>query len=163
MTKTYIKKVTFALNGESFTVDISHHWSLLDLIRERFGLTGAKKGCDRGECGSCTILVDDLAINSCQMLALDIENKAVTTIEGLGNPSDLHPIQKAFLENDSGQCGYCTPGFVMSVLGLLKQNPCPNDTQITKALQGNLCRCNAYGRILKGIQDVVKNYKSDTI
>ena len=163
MTKAYIKKVTFVLNGETCTEDISHHWSLLDLIRERFGLTGAKKGCDRGECGSCTILVDDLAINSCQMLAVDIEDKAITTIEGLGNPSDLHPIQKAFLANDSGQCGYCTPGFVMSVLGLLRQNPSPNETHITKALQGNLCRCNAYGRILKGIQDVVENYKSDTI
>ena len=121
MTNRYIKKVKFVLNGKSVTVDISHHWSLLHLIRERFGLTGAKKGCDRGECGSCTILVDDLAINSCQMLALDIENKAVTTIESLGNPSDLHPIQKAFLKNDSGQCGYCTPGFVMSILGLLSK------------------------------------------
>lgn len=163
MTKAYIKKVTFVLNGKACTEDISHHWSLLDLIRERFGLTGAKKGCDRGECGSCTILVDDLAINSCQMLAVDIKDKAITTIEGLGNPSDLHPIQKAFLANDSGQCGYCTPGFVMSVLALLRQNPSPNETHITKALQGNLCRCNAYGRIFKGIQDVVKNYKSDTI
>ena len=162
MTRKHIKKVAFVLNGESFTLDVYHHWSLLQLIRERFGLTGAKKGCDRGECGSCTVLVNNLAVNSCQMLALDIENKTITTIEGLGSPSDLHPIQKAFLKNDSGQCGYCTPGFVISILGLLRENPSPSHNQISKAVQGNLCRCNAYGRILKGIEDAVKDCDPET-
>ena len=162
MTRKYIKNVTFVLNGESFTLDVYHHWSLLQLIRERFGLTGAKKGCDRGECGSCTVLVNNLAVNSCQMLALDTENKVITTIEGLGSPSDLHPIQKAFLKNDAGQCGYCTPGFVISILGLLRQNPSPNSKEISKAIQGNLCRCNAYGRILKGIEDAVKDCDGET-
>ena len=96
------------------------------------------------------------------MLALDIENKTITTIEGLGSPSDLHPIQKAFLKNDSGQCGYCTPGFVISILGLLRENPSPSHNQISKAVQGNLCRCNAYGRILKGIEDAVKDCDPET-
>ncbi len=162
MAEEHIKTIAFVLNGKSFTVDVFHHWTLLHMIRKRFGLTGAKTGCDRGECGSCTVLVDDLAINSCQLLALNIENKSVTTIEGIGTSINLHPIQKAFLKNDSGQCGYCTPGLVMSILGLLRQNPSPNETEITTALQGNLCRCNAYGRILKGVHDAIKEYKLDT-
>ena len=125
--------------------------TLLRLLRDILDLTGAKVGCDRGECGACTVVVNGEPVYSCQMLALQAQGKDVVTVEGLADGEGLHPIQRAFLEEDAGQCGYCTPGFVMSAYALLRRNPSPSEGQIREALQGNLCRCNAYGRIIRGV------------
>lgn len=141
------------VNGESHSLQVRHHWTLLDVIRERLDLTGSKKGCDRGECGSCTVLLEGKPVYSCQILAVQVGSRPVVTIEGLGdgtgNPDGMDPVQRAFLEQDGGQCGFCTPGFVMSTRALLEQNPHPTEAEIRQALSGNLCRCNAYGRIIE--------------
>ena len=129
-----------------------HHWTLLDVLREQLDLTGAKRGCDRGECGSCTVLLEGRPVYACQLLALQAAGRAVVTVEGLTRGAALDPVQQAFLENDGGQCGFCTPGFVMSARALLDSNPRPTDDDIRQALAGNLCRCNAYGRILQSVR-----------
>ena len=143
--------MSLKVNGRVRNVDAAHHWTLLRLLRDILDLTGAKTGCDRGECGACTVVVNEQPVYACQMLALQARGKEVVTVEGLANGDALHPIQRAFLEEDAGQCGYCTPGFVMSAYALLHRNPTPTESQIRDALQGNLCRCNAYGRIIRGV------------
>ena len=143
--------ISLKINGRVRNVDAAHHWTLLRLLRDILDLTGAKVGCDRGECGACTVVVNGEPVYSCQMLALQAQGKDVVTVEGLADRDALHPIQRAFLEEDAGQCGYCTPGFVMSAYALLRRNPSPSEGQIREALQGNLCRCNAYGRIIRGV------------
>ena len=159
--------LTLDVNGQSRSVQVRHHWTLLDVIREQLDLTGSKRGCDRGECGSCTVLLDGKPVYSCQILAVQVGRRPVVTIEGLGveglsvegpaggGPADidnLDSVQRAFLENDGGQCGFCTPGFVMSARALLDANPNPTDEEIRQALSGNLCRCNAYGRIIESVR-----------
>ncbi len=159
--------LTLDVNGQSRSVQVRHHWTLLDVIREQLDLTGSKRGCDRGECGSCTVLLDGKPVYSCQILAVQVGRRPVVTIEGLGveglsvegpaveGPADidnLDSVQRAFLENDGGQCGFCTPGFVMSARALLDTNPNPTDEEIRQALSGNLCRCNAYGRIIESVR-----------
>ncbi len=148
--------LTLNVNGQPRAVTIRHHWTLLDVIREQLDLTGSKKGCDRGECGSCTVLLDGQPVYACQVLAMQVGGRPVVTIEGLGdgtpNPEGMDPVQRAFLENDGGQCGFCTPGFVMSTRALLNHNPNPGDGEIRQALSGNLCRCNAYGRIIESVK-----------
>ena len=129
-----------------------HHWSLLDVLRDVLGLTGAKRGCDRGECGSCTVLLDGAPVNACQALAMRAHGCDVLTVEGLAPAGELSPLQQAFLDEDGGQCGFCTPGFVMATRALLDRNPAPTDAKIREALSGNLCRCNAYGRILASVR-----------
>ena len=143
--------MSLKVNGRVLNVDAAHHWTLLRLLRDILDLTGAKTGCDRGECGACTVVVNEQPVYACQMLALQAQGKEVVTVEGLADRDALHPIQRAFLEEDAGQCGYCTPGFVMSAYALLRRNPSPSEEQIREALQGNLCRCNAYGRIIRGV------------
>ena len=143
--------MSLKVNGRVRNVDAAHHWTLLRLLRDILDLTGAKTGCDRGECGACTVVVNGQPVFACQMLALQARGKEVVTVEGLAERDALHPIQRAFLEEDAGQCGYCTPGFVMSAYALLCRNPTPTESQIRDALQGNLCRCNAYGRIIRGV------------
>ncbi len=143
--------MSLKVNGRVRNVDAEHHWTLLRLLRDILDLTGAKTGCDRGECGACTVVVNGQPVYACQMLALQARGKEVVTVEGLAERDALHPIQRAFLEEDAGQCGYCTPGFVMSAYALLRRNPAPTESQIRDALQGNLCRCNAYGRIIRGV------------
>ena len=133
-------------------MDAAHHWTLLRLLRDVLDLTGAKVGCDRGECGACTVAVDGQPVYACQMLAMQARGKEVVTVEGLASGEGLHPVQQAFLEEDAGQCGYCTPGFVMAAYALLLRNPSPTEGEIREALAGNLCRCNAYGRILEGVK-----------
>ena len=144
------------VNGISHSVQVRHHWTLLDVIREQLDLTGSKKACDRGECGSCTVLLDNKPVYSCQILAVQVGSRPVVTIEGLGDgtgdPAGMDLVQKAFLDNDGGQCGFCTPGFVMSTRALLNDNPNPTDDEIRQALSGNLCRCNAYGRIIESVR-----------
>ena len=150
------------INGQVRQVDSAHHWTLLRLLREVLDLTGAKVGCDRGECGACTVSVDGQPVYACQMLALQARGKEVVTVEGLAGEDSLHQVQQAFLEEDSGQCGYCTPGFVMAAYALLLRNPSPSDGEIREALAGNLCRCNAYGRIIAGVKAAAVAMKEHT-
>lgn len=140
------------VNGEAHAVDVRHHWTLLRVLRESLGLTGAKRGCDRGECGACTVLLDGNPVYSCQMLAMQAVGRSITTVEALGDSEDLDVIQQAFLDNDGAQCGYCTPGFLLSAKALLDSVPEPTDEDIRQALSGNLCRCNAYGRIIESVK-----------
>ena len=140
------------VNGQSYPVEVRHHWTLLDVLREQLDLTGSKRGCDRGECGSCTVLLAGQPVYSCQILAVQVGSRPIVTIEGLGDLGDLDPVQQAFLDNDGGQCGFCTPGFVMSARALLDANPNPSEDEIRQALSGNLCRCNAYGRIIESVK-----------
>lgn len=144
--------LTLQVNGQQHSVQVRHHWTLLDALREQLDLTGAKRGCDRGECGSCTVLLDGQPVYSCQILAMQVGPRSVVTIEGLAGDAALDAAQQAFLEQDGGQCGFCTPGFVMSARALLDANPNPDDSEIRQALSGNLCRCNAYGRIIESVK-----------
>ena len=144
-------RINIEVNGQSHDLEVDTRWTLLHVLREELGLTGAKRGCDRGECGACTVLLDDLPVNACMTLAATISGSSIRTVEGLSSPDTLHPVQQAFLENDGAQCGYCTPGFLMSATALLEQNPSPTDEEIRSALAGNICRCNAYGAIIRSV------------
>jgi aerobic-type carbon monoxide dehydrogenase small subunit (CoxS/CutS family) len=145
--------ITLNVNGAERRLEVDHRWTLLRVLRQELALTGAKRGCDRGECGACTVLVDGLPVYSCSMLALQVGARPVRTVEDLDRGGDLDPLQRAFLANDGGQCGYCTPGFLMSATALLESNPTPSVAEIRIALAGNLCRCNAYGRIIASVSD----------
>ncbi|HEY7061922.1 MAG TPA: 2Fe-2S iron-sulfur cluster-binding protein [Chloroflexota bacterium] len=145
--------VTLRVNGEARTVMVDPRTTLLDALRERLALTGTKKGCDRG---ACTVLVDGQRINSCLTLAIMHEGQAITTIEGLAQGDDLHPVQAAFLECDAFQCGYCTPGQIMSAVALLDEGHVGSDAEIAEWMSGNICRCGAYNHILAAIQDVAQ-------
>ena len=145
-------RITLEVNGRRRDLEVGHHWTLLRTLREELGLTGSKRGCDRGECGACTVLLDGKPVYSCQMLALQVGPRAVSTVESLGTVERLHPLQAAFLENDGSQCGFCAPGFLMSAKALLDANPTPTEAQVRAALSGNICRCNAYGRIIASVQ-----------
>lgn len=144
-------EITFTLNGKEHCIEADTRWTLLYLLREEFDLTGTKRGCDMGECGTCTVLLDGLPINACQVLVASISACRVTTIESLSSDGNLHPLQVAFLENDGAQCGFCTPGFIMSAIPLMEMDTQITRDQISEALGGNLCRCNAYGAILDSV------------
>ena len=145
-------QVQLQVNGQTHELTIPGHWTLLDALRETLDLTGSKRGCDRGECGSCTVLLDGKPVYSCITLAAQVRGRSVVTVEGLSHDGRLDPVQQAFLDEDGGQCGFCTPGFLMSARALLDANPHPSDAEIREALSGNLCRCNAYGRILQSVR-----------
>jgi len=149
---SYHSKITLNINGQTKILEVDHRWTVLDVLRNLLDLTGAKRGCNQGECGSCTVLLEGKPINSCQFLAIQADQKNITTIESLNQSQILHPIQQSFLEYDGAQCGFCTPGILMSVKALLDENPDPSIEQIKESLSGNLCRCNAYGRIIKSVQ-----------
>ena len=140
-----------AVNGGSHTLQVEPRWTLLHLLREVMDLTGAKTGCDRGECGACTVLLNGAPVYPCMLLALQAQGAAVTTVEGLGTPEHLNPVQEAFVQEDGAQCGFCTPGFILSAEALLRRSPAPTEEEVRRALAGNLCRCNAYGRILAAV------------
>lgn len=140
-------KVQLAINGNTYNVLVEPRWSLLYVLREIIGQTGTKIGCDRGECGACTVLIDDLPRYSCLILAVEAENHAITTVEGLMNGEELGPVQTVFAENDAFQCGYCTPGQIMAVEGLLRKIESPSSDEIRRGCSGNLCRCGAYQNI----------------
>lgn len=147
------RRISFLLNGEVQELEVQDHWSLLHLLREELGLTGTKEGCGSGECGACTVLVDGKAVNSCLYLAVEVEGKEVLTIEGLAAPDGtLHPLQRAFVEQGAIQCGFCTPGMIMSAKALLDENPSPTEEEIRHALAGNLCRCTGYLHILRAVR-----------
>ena len=146
----------FAVNGYQRELAFDVRTSLLDLLRERLGLTGAKKGCDHGQCGACTVLIDGRRVLSCLTLAAAAQGKSITTIEGLANNGDLHPMQQAFIDHDAFQCGYCTPGQIMSAIGCVNEGHADTDDDIREYMSGNLCRCAAYPNIV----DAVKQARS---
>ena len=144
--------VSFTLNGEPIDVLVDDNTTLLDLLRDQIGLTGTKKGCEEGECGACTVIIDDRPVNSCVTLARDVEGCTVITIEGLAQNGVLTPIQQQFIDQWAFQCGYCTPGMIMSATALLNRNPHPTELEIREAIEGNLCRCTGYQKIIEAIQ-----------
>ena len=142
-------RVTFTLNGRRRRVMVETRWSLLFVLRERLGMTATKVGCERGECGACTVLINDVPRYACMTLAIEAEGAKVTTLEGLMKGEELGPVQQAFAEEDAFQCGYCTPGQIMAVEGLLRATPNPSSEEIRAAMAGNLCRCGTYTHIFK--------------
>ncbi len=144
--------ITVHLNHEPRTFDVNPHETLLHLLREKARLTGTKCGCDLGECGACTVILDGRAVNSCCVLAEQINGRRVETIEGLGTPASPHPLQQAFMDTGAIQCGFCTPGMILSAAALLNQNPTPGKADIQKALSGNLCRCTGYAKIIEAVE-----------
>src|SRR5204863_8163326 len=146
-------KVNFKINGKDYTLDIDPRTTLLDALREKLHLTGSKKGCDHGQCGACTVLVNGRRINSCLSLAVVHEGDEITTIEGLANGEQLHPVQAAFLEHDGFQCGYCTPGQICSAVACINEGHAKSDTDIREWMSGNLCRCGAYPNIVAAVKE----------
>ena len=147
------KEIHFTLNGYAVAVEVESHKMLLNVLREQLQVTGTKEGCGQGECGACTVLVDGLSVDSCLYPAYEEEGKSVTTIEGLvGEGNELHPIQKSFVENGGIQCGFCTPGMIMSAKALLDENPHPSEEEIRRGISGNLCRCTGYVQIVESIE-----------
>ena len=152
MEPTEMTKIRLLINGRRHRVMIKPRWSLLFVLREKMGLTATKVGCERGECGACTVLINGQPRYACMTLAVEAEGKEITTVEGLMKDEELGPVQQAFLEQDGFQCGYCTPGQIMSVEGLLRSNPNPSFDEIRRGLSGNICRCGAYDHIFKAAQ-----------
>jgi carbon-monoxide dehydrogenase small subunit len=148
------KKVTLKVNGERYEMRVPVERLLVDLLREALGLTGTKVSCGEGECGACTVLVNGKAINSCITLAVSVDGCEITTIEGLAKDGNLHPLQEAFIEHGAAQCGFCTPGMILSAKALLDKSPHPNEDEIKQALAGNLCRCTGYASILRAVHSV---------
>jgi xanthine dehydrogenase YagT iron-sulfur-binding subunit len=146
--------LTITVNGQQHTMDIETWVTLLDLLRERMGLTGTKKGCDHGQCGACTVLVDGRRINSCLTLAVMNDGREVTTIEGLAQGDTLHPVQQAFIDHDAFQCGYCTPGQICSAVGLVNEGRATCSAEVRELMSGNICRCGAYPQILRAVSQV---------
>jgi xanthine dehydrogenase YagT iron-sulfur-binding subunit len=147
--------VSLTINGEARQVSVRPWTTLLDLLREDLGLTGTRKGCDHGQCGACTVLIDGKRINSCLTLAVMKDGASVTTIEGLAVNGSLHPLQAAFVEHDAFQCGYCTPGQICSALGLIEEGRAQTREEIRELMSGNICRCGAYPNIVDAIEEVL--------
>ena len=145
-------EVTFQVNGRTYTFNVEENETLLTVLRERLDLTGAKPGCLTGDCGACKVIVDGRAEDSCMLMAKKLGGKKIETIEGLANGEVLHPIQEAFIEAGAVQCGYCTPGMIMSAKALLDENPLPDEAEIRAAIDDNLCRCTGYVKIVEAIQ-----------
>jgi len=153
--------ITFTLNGKSVTLNEDSDRSLLWVLRTDYGLTGAKYGCGEGLCGSCTVLVDNEAFRSCQLTLADVKGTSVTTIEGLANNGSLHPVQQAFIDEEALQCGYCTPGMILTAVAFLHKNPTPSEVAIINEMDGNLCRCGSYKRIVQAIKSAANQRKED--
>jgi xanthine dehydrogenase YagT iron-sulfur-binding subunit len=149
--------VQLTINGQSHALELDPRVTLLDALRERLNLTGSKKGCDHGQCGACTVLVNGRRINSCLSLAVTHEGDEITTIEGLANGNELHPVQAAFIEHDGFQCGYCTPGQICSAVACLKEGHAGSEDEIREWMSGNLCRCGAYPNIVAAIKEAQNN------
>ncbi len=145
--------ITTTINNRTYHVSVAPNQTLLDFLREELGLTGTKRGCEVGECGACTVLLDGKAVNSCLVLVPQIDGRTVLTVEGLMKDGKLHPLQQSFMDHDAAHCGYCTPGMLMSATALLDSNPRPNELEIRTAISGNLCRCTGYQQIVEAIRD----------
>jgi len=148
------RDITLVVNGEEHRVTVADGETLLAVLRDRLNLTGTKRGCDQGDCGACTVLLDGRPVASCLVLAADAQGKTITTVEGLAAGGRLHPVQEAFVRHFATQCGFCTPGMVMAAVGLLGENPHPTEDEVREALAGNLCRCTGYGAIVRAVLDV---------
>ena len=148
--------VSLNINGKKYSAQLEPRVTLLDALRDQFELTGAKRVCDRGTCGACTVLMDGKAVYSCSILAIDAQAKALTTIEGLGHPGQMHPMQQAFVDNDAQQCGFCTPGFVVACKAFLDEHPNPTVEQVKHGLGGNFCRCGTYAGIRLAVMQAAK-------
>jgi carbon-monoxide dehydrogenase small subunit len=147
------KPIRLQVNGFEYDLLIKPHWTLVDVLRDELGLTGTKKGCGKGECGACTVIVDGQAVLSCLSLAIQMEGKRILTIEGLSPDGKLHALQDAFVRYGAIQCGYCTPGMIMTASAFLQKNPLPSEEEIKKALSGNLCRCTGYVKIIEAVKN----------
>jgi len=152
--------VVVNLNGVARSIEVRDDASLASVLREDLGLLGTKVSCNEGECGACTVLIDGKAVNSCIVLALEVDGCDVLTIEGLASDGALHPIQTAFIEEGAVHCGYCTPGMILSTKALLDRNPAPSGAEVRQALEGNLCRCTGYNRILKAVSSAADKLQS---
>lgn len=148
--------VTLRINGRVWRLEIPNNWTLNDVLRNRLGLTGTKRACDYGGCGSCTVLMDGVDVYSCSILAVEAQEKEILTIEGLGEDGDPHPLQMVFAASYAAQCGWCTPGMIMSAKALLDRNPDPSEEEVRVALSGVLCRCTGYGFIVKAVMDAAR-------
>jgi len=155
-------ELTLAVNGEERTVDVDPAASLLEVLRTEFDLTGTKEGCSTGICGACTVRIDGEARKACMHIAGQAQGRSIQTVEALSDGDSMHPVQEAFLEEFSLQCGFCTPGFVMSAVALLEENPDPTDEEIETALHGNTCRCTGYGMILDGVKRAAEEMSGET-
>lgn len=149
--------IEFSINGEALTLLVEDNQTALRVIREQAGFTGTKPGCEAGECGACTILVNGKPVNACLMLAPELDGKEITTVEGLADGDNLSVLQQKFIDHAALQCGYCTPGFLMSATALLNENPHPTRQEIVEAISGNLCRCTGYKRIIEAIEDAANS------
>ena len=143
--------IELKVNGESYDVAVKPNRTLLEVLREELGLTGTKEGCDAGDCGTCTVLLDGQPVPSCLVLAIDAQGKDILTIEGMANGPELHPIQKAFVDYGAIQCGFCSPGMMLTAKALLDRNPNPSEAEVREAISGNLCRCTGYVKIIEAI------------
>ena len=155
--------VTMTVNGNRIEIGVGDEETLLETLRQRLGLTGTKQGCDLGDCGSCTVLLDGQPVLSCLTLAADADGHEITTIEGLAHGGELHPIQRAFHEAGAVQCGFCTPGMVLTAKALLDNHPHPDRTAIRGALAGNLCRCTGYVKIVNAVENAAKAYPHNCV
>ncbi len=151
-----MRDIVLRVNGLEHAVRVKDHWTLLDVLRDQLGYTGAKKGCDKGECGACTVIVDGRALQACLLLAVEAEGRDVTTVEGLSRGGELDPLQVAFHELGAVQCGFCTPGMLMTAKALLGRNPDPSAGDIRRELSGNLCRCTGYVKIVAAVQQAAE-------
>lgn len=147
-----MREIQLNVNGKTYKVDIEEDMRLLDVLRDKLFLTGTKEGCGEGECGACTVIMDGITVNSCMVMGFQAEGKEIITIEGVGKENQLHPIQQAFLEEGAVQCGFCTPGMILSAKALLDQNPTPSRIEIREGISGNLCRCTGYNQIIDAIE-----------
>jgi carbon-monoxide dehydrogenase small subunit len=143
--------LSFNVNGEGREVLVQPHWTLLDVLRNELELRGAHRGCDSGDCGACTVLLEGQPVAACLVLAADCAGAAVVTVEGLSRPDSPHPVQRALVEHGGIQCGFCTPGMVVASVALLEDNPCPTEADVRQALAGNLCRCTGYKKIVEAV------------
>jgi carbon-monoxide dehydrogenase small subunit len=157
------KKIQITLNGKKTTLEVPNHRLLLDLLRDEIGLTGTKEGCGTGDCGACTVFLNGKPVNSCLVLSGELEGADLVTIEGLKIGPELHPIQKAFIQDGGAQCGYCTPGMLMMSKALLDENPNPTEEEIRFALSGNLCRCTGYAKIIQAVQDAAAELRAKNV
>ncbi len=155
------KRYRLHVNGVEREFETEPYQTLLDTLREVLGLTGSKKGCNEGECASCTVLLDGKPVNSCLVLIGDAVGKQVLTVEGIAGHGSLHPLQKAFVELGGVQCGYCTPGFIVSAYALLQESPSPSDDEIRHYLAGNICRCTGYNKIVAAVREAARQLKAD--